>query len=180
VPDFDAVTQLANCRFNQEFEPIDQVIPKGAFFAMCGMNLAFKPRVIPALYFLLMGKEWPFDRFGDIWCGVFLKKICDHLGLAICSGSPRIEHQRASNVWTNLRKEVPGYEVNEALWREVDSLVLTRSSFRGCYKELADKLPLAGEYWDRLRTAMHVWADLFPEDEGDLKTTLAGAEIEQS
>lgn len=162
VPDFDAVTQLLNTRFHQGFEPIEQVIPRGKFFPMCGMNLAFKPKMVSAMYFLLMGRDWPFDRFGDIWCGIFAKKICDHLGLAVRSGEPRIEHQRASNVWTNLRKEMPGYEVNEALWRAVDPVVLTRSTVRDCYKELAEKLAMKGEYWERVRRAMTVWAELFP------------------
>ena len=161
VPDFDAITQIANTRLGQPFEPVDQVIPKGKFFPMCGMNLAFKPKMAPAMYFLLMGKNWPFDRFGDIWCGIFSKKICDHLGLAVCSGEPRIEHQRASNPWTNLRKELPGYEVNETLWEAVDSLVLTGTNPRECYRELAEKLPLSGEYWDQLRAAMGMWTGLF-------------------
>lgn len=179
VPDFDAITQLANGRFQNEFVPIEQVVPRGKFFPMCGMNLAFRPNMVPAMYFLLMGRDWPFDRFGDIWCGIFAKKICDHLGFAVCSGDPRVEHQRASNVWTNLRKEMPGYEVNETLWKEVDSLSLTKATVRECYAELAQKLPLAGEYWDRLRLAMSVWADLFPAE--DLKSVGvhedAGAEI---
>ncbi len=162
VPDFDAVTQLLNTRLGQQFEPVEQVIPRGKFFPMCGMNLAFKPKMAPAMYFLPMGREWPFDRFGDIWCGVFAKKICDHLGLAVRSGEPRIEHQRASNVWTNLRKEMPGYEVNETLWREVNSVVLTQETVRDCYREICEKLPLTGEYWDRLRRAMTIWAELFP------------------
>ncbi len=167
VPDFDAITQLTNSRFNQAFEPLNRVVPKGAFFPMCGMNLAFKPAMTPAMYFLLMGKDWPFDRFGDIWCGIFAKKICDHLGFAICSGEPLIQHQRASNVWANLQKELPGYQVNETLWQAVDSIVLTKSTVRDCYKQLADQLPLKGDYWDRLRHAMRIWADLFPECEGE-------------
>lgn len=165
VPDFDAVTQLANVRFQQVFEPIDQVIPKGKFFPMCGMNLAFKPKMVPAMYFLLMGRDGPFDRFGDIWCGIFIKKICDHLNFGVCSGKPMVSHPRASNVWANLRKELPGYEVNETLWQSVDSIVLTQTTVRDCYRELAEKLPLGGEYWDRLRTAMKIWAGLFPASE---------------
>jgi len=180
VPDFDAITQLANERFSQAFEPLDQVVPKGAFFPMCGMNLAFKPELTPAMYFLLMGKDRPFDRFGDIWCGVFLKKICDHLGFAIRSGAPRIEHQRASNVWMNLRKEFPGYEVNETLWQAVDSIVLTKSTVRDCYRDLAEKLPLTGEYWDRLRNAMNVWADLFAESKREPTRALAGSRVRVS
>lgn len=165
VPDFDAVTQLANARFGQPFEPVEQVIPKGKFFPLCGMNVAFKPQLAPAMYFLLMGRDWPYDRFGDIWCGLFAKKICDHLGLAVRSGEPAVEHQRASNVWANLRKELPGYEINETLWQAVDALVLTESTVRGCYQELAENLPAPGEYWEKLKTAMHIWAGLFPERE---------------
>jgi len=162
VPDFDAVSQLASGRYDLTFEPVEQVVPRGQYFPMCGMNLAFKPEVIPALYFLLMGQtQWPYDRFGDIWCGVLVKRICDHLGVGVRSGQPMVEHQRASNVWANLRKETPGYEVNEALWAAVDSLVLSQCTFQDCYRELATKLPLRGDYWDQLRKAMQVWANLF-------------------
>ena len=161
VPDLDAVTQLVNTRLNMAVEVMDQVIPKGMYFPMCGMNLAFKPEVAPAMYFLLMGQDWPYDRFGDIWSGVFLKKICDHLGYGIKSGGPLIEHQRASNVWANLRKELPGYEVNETLWREVDKIVLSGTNFLECYKELSLRLPFRGGYWDTLRRAMRAWTELF-------------------
>lgn len=176
VPDLDAVTQLMNVRLTQTFEPIEQVIPRGKFFPMCGMNVAFKPLMAPAMYFLLMGRDWPFDRFGDIWCGIFVKKICDHLGFSVCSGEPRVEHKRASSVWANLRKEAPGYEVNETLWQAVDSLVLTKKSVRDCYQELADGLPLTGEYGDRLKTAMNIWADLYPDSEGEGSRVFAGLE----
>lgn len=166
VPDFDAITQIANARFQQPFWPLDQVIPRGKYFPMCGMNLAFKPKIVAVMYFLLMGKSWSFDRFGDIWCGLFAKRICDHLGLSVRSGEPRIEHQRASNPWTNLRKELPGYEANEHLWEVVDSTVLTGTTPAECYRELAEKLPLAGEYWDHLRRAMQLWTRLFAGEAG--------------
>lgn len=162
-PDYDALTQLVNKRLAKKFEPVNQVIPKGLYFPMCGMNLAWLPEVTAAMYFLLMGKDWPFDRFGDIWCGIFVKKICDHLGYGVRSGEPLVEHQRASNVWANLGKELPGYEINETLWQAVDSIVLSATTFTGDYRELAEKLPIQGEYWDRLRTAMRTWSDLFPE-----------------
>jgi len=118
---------------------------------------------VPAMYFLLMGKDWPFDRFGDIWAGLFVKKICDHLGYGVKSGEPLVEHQRASNVWVNLRKELPGYEVNETLWQIIDSIVLTKETVKECYKELAKKLPLNGDYWDKLKRAMVIWSELFIE-----------------
>jgi hypothetical protein len=163
VPDLDAVTQLANGRFGHEFVPARQIVPRGKYFPMCGMNLAFRAEAAPAMYFLLMGRDWPFDRFGDIWCGIFVKKICDHLGYAVRSGDPMIEHQRASGVWTNLRKELPGYEINETLWRMVDAIVLDGRTFAECYAQLADALPFEGDYWTALRRAMHAWVELVAE-----------------
>lgn len=127
------------------------------------MNLAFRAEAAPAMYFLLMGRDWPYDRFGDIWCGLFAKKICDHLGYAVRSGDPMVEHQRASRVWANLRKELPGYEINETLWQAVDSILLEGTNFAECYGEVADKLRLDGEYGKTLRRAMRMWAELVAE-----------------
>jgi hypothetical protein len=81
----------------------------------------------------------------------------------MCSGEPTVEHRRASNVFTNLKKEAAGIEANEYFWQAVDSVQLESESVRDCYKELARKLPLEGEYWDKLREAMTIWADLFAE-----------------
>lgn len=161
VPDLDAITRLAAGGAPPEFAPVDQVVPPGMYFPMCGMNLAFTAELAPAMYFLLMGRDWPYDRFGDIWCGLFAKKICDHLGLAVRSGSPHVDHRSASDVWQNLEKELPGYEVNETLWLAVDEIVLTQTTVAACYRELAGRFPLAGGYWDRLREAMRIWASLF-------------------
>jgi hypothetical protein len=162
VPDLDAVTQLQSMREGRTFETVDQAIPRGAYFPMCGMNVAVKPKVIPAFYFLLMGRDWPYDRFGDIWCGVLLKRICDHLRAGVRSGPPLVEHQRASNVWANLRKESTGYEVNEDFWKAVDKVDLSGTTFRDCYAEIAQALPLDGDYFAKLKEAMAIWAGLFP------------------
>ncbi len=160
VPDLDAPTQLVASRSGEPFEPIDLTIPKGSYFPMCGMNLAFLPEMAPCMYFLLMGRDWEFDRFGDIWCGIFAKKICDHLGYAVTSGIPAVAHQRASNVWQNLRKEVPGLVINEALWEAVDQIVLTGVTVSSCYREIANGLTLQGDYWDSLKRAMLIWTEL--------------------
>ncbi|NIM94636.1 MAG: hypothetical protein GTO18_13125 [Anaerolineales bacterium] len=161
VPDYDAPTQLVRSRNPSEFSYTNQTIPVGKYFPMCGMNVAFLPEVVPAFYFMLMGKDYAYDRFGDIWAGIVIKKICDHLGFAITSGDPAVSHQRASNVWSNLHKEVAALEVNEIFWQAVDNVVLTEDSIIGCYKEIAEKLELEGEYWEKLREAMRAWAELF-------------------
>jgi hypothetical protein len=162
VPDFDAPTQMLHLRYPRELSWTDRTIPLGSYFPMCGMNVAIRPEAIPAFYFLLMGLEtYGFDRFGDIWAGVLLKKIADHLGYSVNSGSPAIKHLRASNVWANLRKEAPGLGINETFWSNVDAIPLRGNDFRSCYRELAKGLALTGAYWDTLRTAMLTWTDLF-------------------
>lgn len=161
VPDYDAPTQLVQSRYPREFRFENRVIPVGQYFPMCGMNVAFRPEVVPAFYFLLMGKGYEFDRFGDIWAGVLVKKICDHLGYAVHSGDPAVKHLRASNVWASLRKEAPGLEANEHVWQAVDRVTLTQTTFAGCYAEAAGKLALDGDYWRKVRDAMRVWAGLF-------------------
>jgi hypothetical protein len=161
VPDFDAATQLLASRVEISAEWSDQTIPRGSYFPMCSMNIAWRPEFTAAMYFLLMGPEYPFDRFGDIWGGVLAKRVADHLGLAMNSGSPGILHERASNVFANLAKESRGLAANETFWRAVDSVVLTAESVPAAYAELSDRLPLEGEEFEQLRRAMRTWAELF-------------------
>lgn len=165
VIDYDAVTQLGQARCATPVGFPDQIIPRGAFFPMCGMNLAWRPELTPTLYFLLMGRDWHVDRFGDIWAGLCTKRIADHLGLAVHSGGPSVHHARASNVWANLRKEALGMERNETLWRLIDGVVLTATTPVGCYRQLADALLTAAapdDHWQRkTAAAMQHWCDLF-------------------
>jgi hypothetical protein len=161
VPDYDAPTQLLTARMPMPIAWKNFTVPRGRYFPMCSMNIAWRAELSPAMYFLLMGPSHAFDRFGDIWSGVLVKRVADHLGLAINSGEPAIDHQRASNVWRNLRKEAPGLEVNETFWRAVDSVVLTEESIGAAYAELARKLPLEGDYFTKLRQAMQEWTELF-------------------
>ncbi|HEV3046100.1 MAG TPA: hypothetical protein VGY13_01945 [Solirubrobacteraceae bacterium] len=161
VPDFDAPTQLLASRMEIPAVWSDRTIPRGSYFPMCSMNIAWRPQLTPAMYFLLMGPRYPFDRFGDIWAGVLAKRIADHLGLAVNSGSPGVLHERASNVFANLAKESRGLAVNETFWRAVDSVVLSAESVAGAYAQLAERLPLEQQEFTQLRRAMRIWADLF-------------------
>ncbi|MBI2120340.1 MAG: hypothetical protein HYT94_01810 [Parcubacteria group bacterium] len=102
VLDFDAPTQLLNMNLKIPTHfPFIEFIPNNYFFPMCSMNLAFKRKVTPLMYFPPMGydnkgKYWGYDRFDDIWAGIFAKKVIDHLGYSVVNGSPFIEHKKAS------------------------------------------------------------------------------------
>jgi hypothetical protein len=88
------------------------------------------------------------------------KRVADHLGLAVNSGSPAVLHERSSNVFTNLEKESRGLAINETFWRAVDSVVLTSESVGAAYAELAERLGLEEDFVP-IRTAMRTWAELF-------------------
>lgn len=161
VPDLDGKTQLQNMDYRSKKQDISYVSPRGYFSPISSMNVAFKPEVAPAFYQLLMGEGYEYHRFDDIWGGIFLKKICDHLGVHISGGSPYIRHERASDPNVNIIKEKPGLEINERLWLDVKKITLNGKDFKSCYISLAEQLPEYSPYWAKLKEAMKIWANLF-------------------
>ena len=160
VPDLDAPTTLLNGNVRWPRCTVSLTVPKGSYFPMSGMNVSFKPQVTPLMYFPLQGLEEEHDGYEDVWCGVILKKICDSTGYAVMSGTPSVEHRRASNVYERLQRQAKSLGTNELFWRAVDSVQLTGKTVGDCYLEMADKLPLEGGYWDKLKNAMRTWHKL--------------------
>ena len=155
------------------------------------MNAMWRREAIPLSYHLLMGRRkpinefdrlpgtvldangmeaLPFDRFGDIFCGIIQKKVCDHLGWVVSTGTPYIHHDRASSPFKNLRKEANGIEVNEFLWEKIDAARLPdmtgcTAPAAACYAVIASAISDWGgehaDYWRTLGKAMGRWSDLF-------------------
>ncbi len=170
VPDFDAPSQLLypNARFHPEHRT--NVVPLHNFFPMCGMNLAFRRELAPAMYFGLQGPDWGIDRFDDIFAGILAKRVLDHLGKAAVTGAPSVEHRRQSDVFANLRKEAPGMELNENLWQAVRDVELPPActDVATLYRHLTQGLPdvIEGEPpgWTRsFKEASAIWLGLFDE-----------------
>lgn len=180
VLDHDAPTHLQTLQFRAEFaEHFLQIIPNGAYFPLCSMNFAFRAELLPLMYFPLMGEnvfgvKWGFDRFDDIWAGIFAKKIMDHLGFGVVNGAPMVEHRKASDPFVNLQKEAAGITVNEVLWQAVDRVELEGETAVECYAELAHRIDFdwvvsevnlvdaaareaAAAYFKKLREAMKIW-----------------------
>jgi reversibly glycosylated polypeptide/UDP-arabinopyranose mutase len=189
VLDYDAPTQLVQPT-KEEFTYDNKIVPAGQYFPMCGMNVMWKREATVLMYHLLMGqmvnrgegpidpavgiglKKLPFDRFGDIWAGIFMKKLADLQGLAVATGTPYIHHDRASNPFTNLKKEANGLEVNEDLWQHVDSFNQKWSNLAELYEEFAYHVQMFTkvypkytqeykQYFEDLGEAMRLWAALF-------------------
>ncbi|MCX6793763.1 MAG: hypothetical protein NTY06_01525 [Candidatus Gottesmanbacteria bacterium] len=168
--DLDGKTEIQHPNLNLPvYPPLLQFIPQHTYFPMCSMNLAFRRKVTPLMYFPLMGADpegalWGYDRFDDIWAGIFAKKIIDHFGWAAVNGSPFVEHRKASDPYKNLLKEKRGIVVNEWLWKRIDEVILTKKTPAECYQELAHKVRFPrSTYFERLREAMVYWGNLFHE-----------------
>lgn len=159
--DFDAPTQLLNGSI-EVLPNILSPIPAGYYAPICGMNLSFKYEATPLMFQPLMGEAYDIWRFDDIWCGIIVKKICDHLNFLVRVGSPSISHSRASNVWSNLKKEVNGLEANEDFWEAIDDIKLKEKTMEDCYLEIANGLKKNNnEYCKVLGVAMEKWIRLF-------------------
>jgi reversibly glycosylated polypeptide/UDP-arabinopyranose mutase len=123
VPDFDAPTQLLNPNVqNIAFNRTN--VPHGVLFPLCIMNVAFRRELLPWMYQAPMGQRLAEfglpvgDRFADIWSGVVAKLACDLNQWGVVTGYSTIYHSRASNVFTNLRKEAIFMEQNETFVRD--------------------------------------------------------------
>lgn len=118
--DWDAQTQLANG--NAPVERFYQgPVPRGCLMPFCGMNVMIRRAVLPLFYFAPMGPRASldgqiWDRFGDIWLGIVLKRELDRRTWAMVSGFASVEHTRASDVQVNLKKEQTGLAWNESFW----------------------------------------------------------------
>lgn len=168
ILDFDAKTHLKHPDLHMPvINPnLLEFIPKDYFFPMCSMNLAFKTKITPIMYFPPMGYDnkgnyWGYDRFDDIWAGIFAKKIIDHLGYAIINGSPFVEHRQASNVNENLKKEAKGIEINEILYKKIKNVKLVNNNIKKSYLELINNVQFPkGKYFNKLEKAIKIWVEI--------------------
>lgn len=114
--DWDAPSQLLKKDTKVEF--YKGIIPKGIFFPMCGMNLAFRREALPYIFFAPVGQYKGAERFDDIWAGLEIVKDFARLNWGIVSGYAEVFHTRASNVFASLEKEAVGIRKNEEYWKE--------------------------------------------------------------
>lgn len=115
VADWDAPTQLVLGAERPVTFP-KAPIPKGIYYPMCGMNIAFKRKMLPHMYqapFSVNEDGTGIGRVDDILCGIYSKKEIDKEGWAVVTGYARVWHERASNVYKNLKLEAASIELFE-------------------------------------------------------------------
>ncbi|MCS7097520.1 MAG: hypothetical protein NZ922_00840 [Candidatus Methanomethyliaceae archaeon] len=173
-PDLDALTILYYGGFNGKCDIKGRgirkekvIIGEGTYFALCSMNTSFLTKIVPAFYQLYMN-FMGIDRFDDIWSGIFLKRIADHLGDKLSIGKPIGFHdKRPRSVFKDLKKELDGMIINEWIWRAVDEGI-SGNNYSDAYLSLADLLELKlKELDDHLKkfmeiqiTKMRLWIEI--------------------
>jgi len=115
VPDIDAPTQLI-IGDKPTINYYKMAIPKGVFYPMSEMNIAFKRKLIPYMYYAptcdgVYGAD-------DIWAGIESKKVIDKKGWAVVTGFSRVYHERASNKFDILIKQGKFLKFNETYWKK--------------------------------------------------------------
>ena len=173
APDYDAPTQLLKVdERNTRFADITQTVPVGVLYPMCSMNVAFNRRLIGAAFMQgLMGQGMPWARYDDMFAGWASKVIADHLKLGVKTGAPYIRHNKASNPFTNLKKEYMGLFWQEDIIAFFQHVVFSSSATtpEQCYLELAqmirEKLTHLNDYFYRLASAMEIWIDVWRQSQ---------------
>jgi hypothetical protein len=157
VLDYDAPTQLGGVKPEEFFRRVVLPVPRGAAVTCCIMNCAWRTEYAPLMWQLPLF-EGRFNRFGDIWAGLFAKKTLDASGLAfVVNGVASVRHERASDPLANLHRESPGIPVNEGLWDALepgDYRQVTDSAHR--YFKTRDH-----EYAQHFLRARNEWLALF-------------------
>lgn len=160
VGDWDAPHSLVGDADRRHFEPVtgQRIIPNGQYVPISTMNLAFVASALPLMYLPKMGQDAPYDRFDDIWGGIILKRVFDHLGWHVSVGRPVVNHERASDPFVNLVKEAAGIRRNETFWEEIDAIELDGEDPTECMGEIGAALRTWEEgYFQDLGKAMDRW-----------------------
>lgn len=168
VPDFDALKQIEHINKAGYNFIGTAAVPMHIGVTGCIMNAYIPHRWIPAMYQLLMGhEEYGVDRNGDIWSGLFMKRVADELREAVViNGAASVEHIRASNPWASLIREASGFESNEGLWEYLVRTKLHGDTPLKVYRHLAEYIdhyewPGMQEKWVKaLPKAMRTWCDI--------------------
>lgn len=168
VLDYDAPTQLLGAKMYGKFERIVMPVPRGCVTTCCIMNAAWRTSYAPIMWQLPL-LEGRYNRFGDIWSGLFIKHTLDHLGKAmVINGEASVSHCRASDPLKNLERELPGIPVNEALNKSLlhDPIVTPPTDMVRAYTWVTNRA--AGhfrrfdpEYADHFIKARDAWLALF-------------------
>ncbi|KAF5820707.1 putative UDP-arabinopyranose mutase [Helianthus annuus] len=142
--DYDAPTQaLKPDMRNTRYVDAVLTVPLKSMMPMSGVNIAFVrelvgPAMLPALKLVKEG-EVRWETMEDVWCGLVVKTVCDHLKLGVKSGIPYVWRNEKGSAIDSLKKEWEGVKLMEDAVLFVETLRLSPSSVTAvdCVLEIA-------------------------------------------
>ncbi|CAN1271519.1 Probable UDP-arabinopyranose mutase 5 [Linum perenne] len=172
LADMDAPTQaLKPENRNSRYVDLVMTVPARAMMPVSGINIAFNrevvgPALCPALKLAGEGKvRW--ETMEDIWSGMCVKVVCDHLSLGVKSGLPYVWRNERGNAIESLKKEWEGVKLMEEVVPCFQSMVLpeTATKAEDCVAEMAKRVKkqLGGSHpgFSRAAEAMLEWVELW-------------------
>lgn len=147
------------------FAEIAVPVPKGAAATCCMMNCAFRTAITPIMWQLPL-LDGRYNRIGDIWSGLFIKRALDAGGQAmVINGRAKVLHEQASDLTRSLSDEAASVELNDLMWDALPEVV--GGSMLDAYIEVTDRAAalLAKSdvaYSDHFVQARDDWLRLFP------------------
>ncbi|KAJ9552855.1 hypothetical protein OSB04_016900 [Centaurea solstitialis] len=144
LADYDAPTQaLKPDMRNSRYVDAVMTVPLKSMMPMSGINIAFDrelvgPAMLPALKLVQEGKvRW--ETMEDIWCGLVVKVVCDHLQLGVKSGVPYVWRNEKGSAIDSLKKEWEGVKLMEEVVPFFQTLKLSPAAVTAedCVTELA-------------------------------------------
>lgn len=173
LPDYDAPTQVVK-RNERNMRYVDAVltVPLQTMMPVSGINIAFDrelvgPAMISGLRLAGEGKlRW--ETMEDIWCGLCVKVVCDHLGYGVKSGLPYVRREESgSGALESMKKEWEGVKLMEEVVPFFQSVKLSKTSVTAeqCAVEIAgmvrDKLGKVDGVFGKAADAMEEWVGLW-------------------
>ncbi|CAM8960134.1 unnamed protein product [Rhodiola kirilowii] len=144
LADYDAPTQALKSELrNSRYVDAVLTVPARTMMPVSGINIAFDrevvgPALLPGLKLAAEGKvRW--ETMEDIWCGMCVKAVCDHLSAGVKSGLPYVWRKESGNPVESLRKEWEGVKLMEDVVPFFQSLRLpeTATTAEDCVLEMA-------------------------------------------
>lgn len=172
LADLDAPTQaLKPAQRNSRYVDAVMTIPSRAMMPISGINIAFDreavgPALLPALKLAGEGNlRW--ETMEDIWSGMCVKVVCDHLGLGVKSGLPYVWRKDRGSAIQSLKKEWEGVKLTEEIvpfFQQV-RLPQTAATTEDCILEMAttvkQQLGPSDPVFTRAAEAMVEWVKLW-------------------
>ncbi|XP_031481279.1 probable UDP-arabinopyranose mutase 5 [Nymphaea colorata] len=172
IPDFDA-SILKSGKRNDRLVDAVLTVPKGTMLPLSGVNVAFDRELIgPALFsgLILAGEgKVRHETVEDLWCGMCVKVVCDHLGYGIKSGMPYVQRGGDGETEQEIQMErtMEGTSLLEVAVPFFQTMRLPQSAVTAeeCIVEMAklvrEELGRADPSFARAADAMEEWVRLW-------------------